>query len=372
LTFFDNNLYGTTPTPTIQDAAGTLFNIRSDGANFGNLYVFSGSDGAYPRGPLGLSVDPLFGRTLYGTTSAGGDFGQGIVFSFNESLVPLHHFSGGDGGNPRGVLASDNTLYGTTQLGGSLGRGTVYAVNIDGTDFRILYNFGTPTNTEGIYPNPGLTLSGNILYGTARSGGTGGQGTVFKVNVDGTGFAVLHTFTALLAVTNSDGVNPNGELCLSSNTLYGTTALGGSWGNGTVFKVGTDGTGFATLYNFMGGTDGVTPNGGLVIAGNVLYGTTSGRGDANVTVYGTVFSLSESPPVPGPPRLTISRSGPNVILGWPTSMNGFSYAGYTLQTATDLTSGNWTTNLPPPVIVNGQYTVPNPINGAEQFFRLSQ
>jgi hypothetical protein len=66
--------------------------------------------------------------------------------------------------------------------------------------------------------------------------------------------------------------------------------------------------------------------------------------------------------------VTITPSGANVILTWPTNFTGF-----TLQSATNLASpAAWTTNSPTPVVVNGQNTVTNPISGTQQFFRLSQ
>jgi uncharacterized repeat protein (TIGR03803 family) len=55
---------------------------------------------------------------------------------------------------------------------------------------------GYQTNSDGAYPYAGLILSGNTLYGTAASGGSSDNGTVFAVNTDGTGFTTLHTFTA--------------------------------------------------------------------------------------------------------------------------------------------------------------------------------
>ena len=68
------------------------------------------------------------------------------------------------------------------------------------------------------------------------------------------------------------------------------------------------------------------------------------------------------------PQLTISPSGTNVVLSWPTYSCGF-----TLQSATNLgSSAVWTTNLPSPVVVNGQNTVTNPISGMQQYYRLSQ
>ncbi len=108
------------------------------------------------------------------------------------------------------------------------------------------------------------------------------------------------------------------------------------------------------------------PNGGLVIAGNVLYGTTRRGGS---TGNGTVFSLSDSPPMPAPPRLTISRVEVNVIVAWPTCTNGLNY---TLQSTTNLAAPIWTSNLPTPLVENGQNSVTTPISGLQQFFRLKQ
>src|SRR5258708_5660860 len=102
-------------------------------------------------------------------------------------------------------------------------------------------------------------------------------------------FTVLHEFMAtstnsLGVYTNSDGVDPIAGLILSanSNTLYGATLYGGSSGNGTVFKVNTDGTGFSRLYSFTASSpnssgvstnsDGASPN-GLILSSNTLYGT---------------------------------------------------------------------------------------------------
>ena len=78
--------------------------------------------------------------------------------------------------------------------------------------------------SDGDYPYAGLILSGNTLYGTTAYGGSSGNGTVFAVNTDGTGFTNLHSFTArsVLIYTNSDGADPHAGLILSGNTLYGT------------------------------------------------------------------------------------------------------------------------------------------------------
>src|SRR5439155_10512461 len=98
-------------------------------------------------------------------------------------------------------------------------------------------------------------------------------------------------------------------------------SAGGSLGNGTVFVVNTDGSGFTTVHSFTGGSDGGSPHGSLVLSGNTLYGTASGGGSLG---NGTVFSLSFAP------QLTITPSKANVIFTWPTNVAGFSYAGFTL------------------------------------------
>ncbi len=97
-------------------------------------------------------------------------------------------------------------------------------------------------------------------------------------------------------------------------------------------------------------------------SGNVLYGTTPYGGSFG---NGTVFSISF------PPKLNIHLAGEDAVLTWPTTYAGFDYAGYTLQSATNLVSPFWSTNLPAPSVVNGQYTVTNNAAGTQRFFRLS-
>src|SRR6202030_3327535 len=126
---------------------------------------------------------------------------------------------------------------------------TVFAVNTDGSGFTNLHGF--TGGSDGGVPYAGLILSGNTLYGTATVGGSSGSGTVFAVNTDGSGFTNLYVFTG-----GNDGSAPSASLMLSSNTLYGTAAGAGSSGNGTVFVVNTDGSGFASVHGFTGGYDG--------------------------------------------------------------------------------------------------------------------
>src|SRR5665213_2536229 len=349
------------------------------------------SDGATPIGGLILS-----GNTLYGTAAGGGSSGNGTVFAVQTNgtgFTNLYSFtatSGGystnsDGAYPRaGLILSGNTLYGTAEGGGSSGNGTVFAVSTNGTGFTNLYSFTAlsdgyyGTNSDGTIPEAGLILSGNTLYGTATGGGSGGNGTVFAVNTNGTGFTNLHSFMAMSTnssgrYTNSDGAIPGAGLILSGNTLYGTATQGGSEFAGTVFAVHTDGTGFTNLYSFTAlsatspytNSDGATPDAGLILSGNTLYGTAFRGGSSG---NGTIFSLSLGSVSAPAPTLTIFPSGTNVVLTWPTNA-----AGFTLQSTTNLVSpAVWSTVSPGPVVVNGQYAVTNSTSGTNKFYQLSQ
>src|SRR6266571_4216119 len=174
------------------------------------------------------------------------------TFTTLHSFTELINFTNSDGANPSGsLILSAYTLYGTATYGGSSGNGTVFAVSTDGTGFTNLHDFNY---IDGAYSDAGLitNLSGNTIYGTASSGGSSGGGTVFAINPDGTGFTNLYGFTG-----GSDGANPFAGLTLAGTTLYGTAAYGRTGyngsaytGNGTVFAVNTDGTGFTNLYSF--------------------------------------------------------------------------------------------------------------------------
>jgi uncharacterized repeat protein (TIGR03803 family) len=378
-----NNLYGTTWAGG-PEGNGTVFTLSTDGSGFTTLYSFtpapccpvSNVDGAYPNGLL------LAGNTLYGTCDEGGPLGGGTVFSLNTDgtgFTLLMDFMATSstgcpttnvgGFSPRGLVSANGVLYGTTD-GGITGSGTVFGLNTDGTGFSTLHGFAawncnslTP-NLDGVGPG-GLVLGGNTLFGTAKFGGTGGSGTIFALSTDGTKFTTVYNFARLNAnspATNSDGAWPIGFPFLSGDTLYGVTRAGGSSPWGTVFAVNTNGTGFKSLGIFTGGDVG--PRASLLVSGNALYGMTAYNGAAG---NGMIFSITFSP------QLAITPTGTNIALTWPANFAGFDYGGYTLESATNLGPGTvWSTNLPAPTVVNGQYTVTNPISGAQQFFRLSQ
>ena len=382
----NNVLYGTASSGGSSDA-GTVFALNANGVGFANLHSFTApandsfgfytnTDGAHPLAGLLLS-----GGILYGSANNGGTSGHGTVFAVNTDglgFATLHSFSSGSGGaySSAGLILLGNTLYGTDY--GNLGNGTVFAINTDGTVFTNYYAFtsahlngsGILTNSDGANPHAELILSGDTLYGTAERGGSSGNGAVFAINPDGTGFTTLHSFApggynSLGLYTNTDGANPSARLILSGDNVYGTANAGGSSGHGTVFVLKTNGAGFTNLYSFTAtprypetqtNSDGANPSAGLVLSGYALYGTTASGGNSG---NGTVFSLSFAP------RLTIFPSKTNIILTWPTNFAGFDYSRFILQSAPAVT-GTFT-NIPG---ATSPYT--NPIARAQKFYRLRQ
>ncbi len=314
-----NVLYGTTRLGG-STGWGSIFRLNTDGSGYTNLYSFSvptigsdtnagpygtNSDGAEPMA-VAISDETLFGVAYFGGAATNHDLSNGTLFRINtdgSAFTNLHNFLGAaDGAHPNaGLVLSGNKLCGVTQYGGSNGCGTVFSINTDGTSFTNLHSFAG--GLDGANPSGTLLLLGDTLYGMTSTFPGPLPVTLFKINTDGTGFATLHAFTNL-----AGGACPSGGLVLSSHTLYGTTQYGGTNSfSGTAFKVNLDGTGFTVLYYFTNGLDGATPLGSVVLAGDSLYGTANGGGSAG---YGTVFALNLSIP------LSFQLSDLGVVLSW--------------------------------------------------------
>jgi uncharacterized repeat protein (TIGR03803 family) len=346
---------------------GTVFAINTNGAGFRTVYHLTGypSDASTPLAGLVLS-----GGKLYGTTRQGGSLDVGALFGVNTNgtgPATLYSFSGPDGCHlTAGLALSDTVLYGTTRDGGPLNQGAVFKINLDGSGFATLHSFDDLGMRDGSYPSARLVAVDNVLYGVTERGGSTGSGTLFKLNRDGSGFTNLHHFTSVPASgtrTNTDGAYPSAGLVLSGTILYGTAKSGGTSGLGTLFRVNVDGTGFAVLHNFVGGPgDGANPRGGLTFANNTLYGTTESGGSAG---KGTVFSLELGTVTMTQP--SISCTGTNVVLRWSTNLAGFTLQ----SSSNLFEPRVWITVPAVPAVSGDQNVVTDTISAAQQFYRLS-
>ena len=306
------NLYGTTEGGGLH-TGGTVFKLTPPSTSGGQwtesvLWNFdnNGTDGIEPlAGPV---MDA--GGNLYGTTEGGGTYGHGTVFklippssssgSWTESI--LWSFGNGvDGIDPFAGLVMDGrgNLYGTTDVGGSFGGGTVFKLTAPSTvggnwTESVLWNFPVCTNncTDGSGTEAGLILdkTGN-LYGTTAGGGTKGEGTIFKLTRPSTKGgdwteSILWNFNSYVG----DGEVPFGGLIMDkSGNLYGTTSAGGNAPDGdagTVFELTAQGV-ESVVWSFDRVTfDGVDPMDSLIMdRSGALYGT---------TVFGGAYGTAEN------------------------------------------------------------------------------
>jgi uncharacterized repeat protein (TIGR03803 family) len=218
-----SNLYGTTVggggNDRCANGCGTVFKLTPPGRgqtawtetvlhSFTGGGFTGGSDGGLPL--AGLIADN--GGALYGTTFGGGTIGGGTVFKLTPpgrgqtawTETVLYSFCSlpncSDGDSPAAGLIADKqgVLYGTT-LGGESSVGpvgmTVFKLTPPGRSQTawteaVLYSF--TGGSDGGDPRAGLIAlarareerdNGGALYGTTQSGGSGNNGTVFKVTL---------------------------------------------------------------------------------------------------------------------------------------------------------------------------------------------
>ena len=288
---------------------GALFRLGTDGSEYQILHHFGNYDGL-GNNPDGTTPTALYqggDGNLYGVTQEGGTNANGTVFrvaSNGSSFAVLHSF-GDDGRTPVGIAQANNgVLFGVTQYGGINEGGIIFRLNPDGSGFRKVHEF-TGTDGDGANPGTGMLRGGDdAWYGTTLNGGSDqSDGTVFRMNSDGSGYEVLRRFTVISSVLydlfSTDGQHP-GPLAQGANgVLYGATAYGGTTGQGayqdtgagTLFALATNGVEYAVVYNFSStGGDGETPVGGLTLGQDgSFYGMTQSGGPAG---QGSVFKIN--------------------------------------------------------------------------------
>ncbi len=266
------------------------------------LYAFTGAaDGGAPQSTL---ISDRQGN-IYGTAPQGGA-GSGVVFELSPPVdgttwleTVLHSFTGGaDGGVPYGnlVLGADGALYGTASAGGQYGSGTLYRLvraNAVSWMFEFLYAF--QGGADGSTPRDGMVAGpSGSFYGTTSGAGTS-PGTVFQLipPVSGGSWteAPLYAFTG----QGGAGLGPWATVTSKSGALYGTTLGAGPTPYGEIFKL-TQKNGIWTptvLHAFQGGADGQSPYSTVLVGAlSTLYGTAAGAAGQNGP-QGVVWQISQ-------------------------------------------------------------------------------
>lgn len=327
-TFSGNGTDGTYPSGMIFDTVGNLYGTTGAGGAYGEgIWYFGGtafelspaSGGNWTEkilynfeGGVGDGVgdspgSPLIfdaAGNLYGTTFSGGSdtgvhsLGCGSVFELTPgtggtwTASSLHTFMDEDDGCGGGslILSAAGDLFGAAGFG-KWGYGVVLELTPGSggawTDVILdSFNRDDPQNTTGLV----FDSHGNV-YGASCSGPPPlyKYGAVFELTPGAGGiwtYSIPYTFPS-----TADGACPGGLVFDAAGNLYGVTAGGGTYNDGTVFEL-TPATGGGwtetVLHSFAGGSDGSSPTSLTLAASGDLYGTTFNGG---VYSGGTVFKI---------------------------------------------------------------------------------
>jgi len=274
------------------------------------LYRFqnNGQDGVGPY--AGLIIDKkgnLYGTTIFGGPARSGcHIGCGTVFELTPGSngtwteTVLHSFNYWDGAYPWAGLIFDaaGDLYGTTNTGNRPGNVFRLKSDADGKwTEKVLHAFHGGKGDDGAGPvTPVIFDAAGNLYGTAFNSNGPIGGTVFELKQGTWTEEVLFSFPT----NGQDGSDPQGGLVFDKKgNLYSTTETGGTYGSscdggcGTVFELNHDGWKAEVLYKFTGGSDGGSPQTGLIVdAKGNLYGTAVNGGGGSGCSCGVVFKIT--------------------------------------------------------------------------------
>lgn len=305
---------------------GTVFRITRTG-QFSTLHSFPAFDystadnteGSWPQGPLAVGSD----GNLYGIASHGGTPNGGTVFRLapdGSGFTVLHTF--GDDKDRYGAFPSsglirsrDGNFY--AYMDGGIdsyqSMGSVFRLSPAG-EFSVIYRFPGYQPTAPLYPAGGLVEGADgALYGAAN----GLAAVLYRIGKDGS-YTVLHTTGSnAISAANPDGsqYGPNALLPLPDGSFYGVTAGGGPFSGGSLFRMTADGQ-VTSLYFLGSSAQGpLAPTGLALGADGALYGSSASGGS---TGQGSLFRLPLPPPAGwgqgAAPKVRVSLSPTRVKL----------------------------------------------------------
>lgn len=290
---FDGQLKGAKPIATLMQASnGRFYGTTSAGGEYDNGVLFAydpftnalskkidfntGTHGAYPNGIL---VEGAAGK-LYGMAAEGGANGKGLIYEYNflnNSFSVKMSFNGSNGRNPYNnslVKVTNSKLYGMTTVGGVNDLGVLFEYDIVSNSYIKKVDFGGVN--FGASPIGGVIKADNgNLYGATVYGGLNGFGVMFEFDLATNNFNKKLDFIAA-----SGGANPGNLLMQASDgKIYGITSYGGAFNKGILFDYDISKSIYNKRLDFVDKSDGCMPKGSLMLASNnLLYGLTTEGG----------------------------------------------------------------------------------------------
>ncbi len=239
---------------------------------------------------------------FYGLSEHGGAFGYGALFKVSPSgtLTLVTSFGdplgGARGRHPVGELVHDGSayFYGATRGGGRDNAGTIFRTTLAGAVETLVDLSGEAGAAPGFEPSTGLALGadGNF-YGMLGSGSSGrGRPGIFRVSAEGR-YQFLIEFS--ISGDSGGGSSISPLLARPDGSLIGVLPEGGADENGTVFRLNTDGT-VTTLATFTGSSGalpGANPFGSPIAATDgTIYGVGESRNGGQQSNAGFIWKIS--------------------------------------------------------------------------------
>ncbi len=322
--------------------SGILYRINKNGTGFEVIFVFTGSTDGYS--PVGSLVEDAAG-VLYGTCFYSSAV-AGSVFKINKngtgySTLRLFSGSGGELGYPyNGLTLSKGYLYGACGYGGSESKGGLFRIRTNGSGYQVLHEFTTADGSGSLPVGTPYIANNGKIYGTVSFGGPTDEGAVYRIDSVGTNFVVLHQFSGF-----TQGSYPWGGMIQASDGLmYGSTQTGGSGGGGTIFKLNLDGSGFTVIKNINIETDGqgisstiIDLNGNFALPVQWVKFTATKKEQSTLLSWQTAAEQTSD-------RFEIERSANGTVfnsIGTVASTNNPNGAQYSFQDNNPLTGINY-------------------------------
>ena len=217
---------------------------------------------------------------LYGLVTAGGPDQSGGIFSVNEDGSSFKLIFNYPVGQSSVEFGYDGKLY-------LIIKEKLYSIDTTGGNFTLI------TNLPGAF-NTFTVVKGGWLYGSGQKTDTA---YLFKIKTDGASYQVLHTFNR-----QTDGYWEGKQALALSPTgrLYGTCKSGGAKGAGTLFSLKTNGSDFNIHYSFSNSETIAPPleNGRLACSNGKVFFASSSDGNTSsidkLIVFDTLSSVLTS------------------------------------------------------------------------------